>query len=173
MLERRKAQKEGDRNRKSAGIMEKLFSLPEFEKAKVVGFYLSKPEEVGTLEAVEKACAMGKTVLVPVVEGEGMRFVRYTSGCRIGLGPFGVPEPEKKEYVTGKDVLIVPGVVFDRRGHRIGRGKGYYDRFLAERGVVKIGVAFDFQLIGKLPEEAHDIPMDIIITGKEILRVKG
>ena len=71
------------------------------------------------------------------------------------------------------DLVIVPGIAFDKKGHRIGYGYGYYDRFLKtiKKKAVKIGLAFDFQLIESIPEEEHDVPMNIVVTDKEILRI--
>ena len=81
-------------------------------------------------------------------------------------------EPYTREFNPDKlDLVIVPGIVFDKKGHRIGYGYGYYDRFLKLLGknVKKIGFAFEFQLVDKIPEEQHDVPMDVVITEKRVL----
>src|SRR3989338_3616519 len=87
---------------------------------------------------------------------------------------FGILEPKEsyqREFNPDKlDIVIVPGIAFDKNGHRIGYGYGYYDRFLKtiRKETLKIGLAYDFQLIEKIPEERHDVPVDIILTEKEI-----
>ena len=108
-----------------------------------------------------------KLFLTPVTEGDEMY------ACRVGKmveGAFGVPEPSDKTPFDKKDIdlVIVPGVAFDKEGNRMGFGKGYYDRFLKDMKAMKIGVCHAFQLMDKIPSEAHDIKMDMIVTERGI-----
>lgn len=173
MLKKRKELAEEERKFLSERVMQKLLGLPEFRKAKKIGFYLAKDDEVQTLAMIKHCWVEGKEVLVPVVEGEGMKFVKYSPVHQTKNGSYNIPEPEKKEYATGKDLVVVPGVVFDRKGNRIGRGRAYYDKYLkGKRKVLKVGVAFSFQVVDSLPKEGHDVPVDIIVTEKEVIRCR-
>ena len=89
-------------------------------------------------------------------------------------GAYGILEPSTKRPVAENDidVIIVPGLAFDRRGGRMGFGAGYYDRLLIKTNAVKIGLCYDFQLMDSVPSEEHDVPMDYIITEKEIVEIR-
>jgi len=89
---------------------------------------------------------------------------------------FGVPEPTDLMQVAHKniDLVVVPGAVFDKQGHRIGYGFGYYDKFLAKvPKALKVGLCFDFQLVDKIPNESHDVPVDFVITDREVVECKN
>lgn len=172
ILAKRKAQARGNREEKSRAIMRGLVSLPEFMDAKVIALYLPVNGEVDTRGMIEAAQTSGKEVCVPVVKGEGaMCLVLHEPLDKLGKGKHSIPEPVGKPERHHVDMVVVPGVVFDREGHRIGMGGGYYDRYLKDRKCVNVGVCFGFQLVEKLPREAHDVPMDIIITEREVLRI--
>ena len=172
ILAKRKAQSEEEKTAKSKLILHELIELPEFKKAKVVAFYLPVNGEVGTLEMIKWAHEEGKEVCVPVVhEGKRMCMVVYEPLDEMRGGKYNIPEPVGKPERHHIDLIVVPGVVFDRRGHRIGMGKGCYDFYLKDKKCVNVGVCFSFQLVDKIPEEQHDIPMNIIITEQGVLRV--
>ena len=82
-----------------------------------------------------------------------------------------VPNPELILPPHALDVILIPGIAFDRRGHRIGSGKGYYDRFLTRTQAVRIGLAYDFQVIDRVPAEPHDVKMDWIVTESEMIEI--
>ena len=86
-------------------------------------------------------------------------------------GAYGILEPKtvRKADENNIDVILVPGLAFDRNGGRMGFGKGYYDRLLESSKAVKIGLCYDFQILEKIPTESHDVPMNFVITEKEIL----
>ncbi|RLF39548.1 MAG: 5-formyltetrahydrofolate cyclo-ligase, partial [Thermoplasmata archaeon] len=85
-------------------------------------------------------------------------------------GAFGILEPQNKKIYTGDiDIIIVPGIAFDFRGYRIGYGKGFYDRFLRGADALKIGIAYDFQIVKQIPEDDGDVPVDIIVSEKRVL----
>lgn len=109
---------------------------------------------------------------VPKVEGKDMLFYRLTDFGQLKPGYFGIPEPEEGEIVSWEDALmIMPGVAFDRSGHRVGYGGGFYDRFLEKHpGIKRVAVAFDFQMFPAVPSEPTDISPEIIVTEKEVLR---
>lgn len=111
--------------------------------------------------------SMKMNVLLPKVEGDVMQFYRY-GGSALCHGAFGILEPVAGIPVSPSDidVVVVPGVAFTKGGARMGRGKGYYDKYLSREGFrgLKIGVCFSEQIVGRLPSEAHDVMMDAVIS---------
>lgn len=160
--------------KKSNNIIARLLSLKEFEKAKTIFLYISFGSEVNTHGLIRLLFGK-KKVFVPVMEKEKKEI--YISELRewkeLTSGAYGILEP-KKEYirkgnVSDMDIAIVPGIAFDEEGYRIGYGGGYYDKLLRKMNGKKIGVAYDFQILKKLPHEDHDVKMDKIVTEKRIL----
>ena len=134
ILEKLKTQKEDTRNRKSRTILEKLLRQKEFIKAKIVMFYIAFDGEVNTEEMIKEAQKKGKIVTVPVCKKNRITLRPCILRENVGLqkGPYGVCEPANKSFIRPKDLdlVIVPGIAFDKKGNRLGRGKGCYDRFL-------------------------------------------
>lgn len=147
--------------------------------------YYSLPDEVNTHEWIDELVAEGKRVLLPVVVNDKDMVIReYTGKHDLAEGSFHIMEPIGKLFPVEKypeiEVAIIPGMSFDDTGHRLGRGKGYYDRFLTKlRGmeenhcerkeadgteVYKIGICFGFQKLQEIPYENHDILMDEVTT---------
>jgi 5-formyltetrahydrofolate cyclo-ligase len=171
ILKNLNSQADKEVSRKSEIIKKKLFSLPEFEKAKFVMFYASKPKEVATKSMIDKALRAGKRVALPRCTSKGTVVAKEIRNRHTDLekGTYGIREPRKHRRNVEPDkidIVIVPGVAFDKKNRRIGRGKGYYDRFLESlpRDAVKIGLAFDFQIVKNLPVDSHDIPVSKVIT---------
>ncbi len=167
------------RAQKDEAIRERLLALPEFKVAKVVAFYLSFGSEAETTLLIDRALAMGKKVAVPVIEGRDLKLSEIRENRReLEKGPYGIPQPDPKSlaYFPGEkiELAIVPGVAFTRSGLRLGRGKGYYDRFLKRlpAGIRRIGLAYDLQIVDSLPADAHDLPVDMVVTNKETLNSK-
>lgn len=153
----------------STKILKKLFSNPRFKKAKVVAFYLAKGSEVDTTKMIELSIKKGKEVLVPVTR-KTIKFYKFTSFKNLVKGKFGIMEPTSRLKPSKEpDVIIVPGVTFGFCMHRLGYGKGYYDTHLTDSPAYRIGICFDFQLVGKLPTHEHDQKMDCIITEKRTI----
>ncbi|MBU0568256.1 5-formyltetrahydrofolate cyclo-ligase [bacterium] len=160
---------------KSKKIKERLFSLPEFKKAKTILFYLSTPNEVGTLEMIKEAFKEGKEIAVPVVRGRNLVISKLLDLAKVKRGAFGILEPEEERPLSPREIelAIIPGVAFDETCARLGQGKGYYDRFLAEiKGKLPlIGLCFEAQVSAKkLPREDHDLLLDKVITEKRIFK---
>lgn len=163
----------GERRRESSKVMAKLFSSPEFKRSKIIMFYCSKDDEVDTSKMIKVALKMGKEVVVPVTIPKERKLIpsRLTDYDReLGPGPYGVLQPKPgciREVAPDQiDLVIAPGVAFDKKGNRLGRGAGYYDRFLARvpKKVSKIGLAFDFQILTALPRNCHDLPVDKVLS---------
>ena len=106
-----------------------------------------------------------------MVKGDDMLIKPYTTTDELRKSDMGIWEPEtQREYLKTIDLAIVPGIAFDKKKNRMGRGKGYYDRYLQNKNIVKIGIGFDFQLLENLPVDAHDVALDIIITPNYLIR---
>ena len=129
--------------------------------------YYSLPDEVCTHTLVDSLLMSGKTILLPRVTGEStMQLRRYTGPRDLAAGAYGIMEPTGDAFddYPSVDLAVVPGVAFDRSGNRMGRGKGYYDRFLPMlKRAYKIGVCFPFQMVDSLPTDGHDVRMDEVI----------
>lgn len=161
---KKSALSEEDRQEAAKIVFERVEASDAFKDSNIVLLYWSLPDELPTHEFIDKWSG-SKMILLPVVNNGLLEIRRYTSRENLSKGPYGISEPiDNSEYKDKIDLAIVPGVAFDCENRRIGRGKGYYDRFLANRGVYKIGVGFDFQLYKNLPGAAFDIKMNKVIT---------
>ncbi|MBQ8002352.1 MAG: 5-formyltetrahydrofolate cyclo-ligase [Clostridia bacterium] len=163
------ARKEGGNAENGSIIAEKIKQLPEYKRAEVVMIYMP------ILNEADITGLMGdnKIFLVPVTEGDEI-YPCPVTGSWVD-GRFNVPEPkDKKVFDKAKiDVVIVPGVAFDLKGNRMGYGKGYYDKFLKDITVFKIGVCHALQLTDEIYSEEHDIKMDMIVTERDVWRKKS
>lgn len=148
----------------SEKILAKLEQHSAFIQAERVMLYSALPDEVQTQAFLEK-WHLRKTVILPTVVGDDIIPVEYGKDTAFAVGDFNILEPQNEPYLGGFDLIVVPGVAFDRNGNRIGRGKGYYDRFLCQHlDVKRIGICFDFQLVDEVPTEPLDIRMDEVIS---------
>jgi 5-formyltetrahydrofolate cyclo-ligase len=179
ILQKRKSLSKEKITEKSRLIRKNLYSLEEFKKAKNILFYVSFGNEVGTRKTIKDLLAKKeKKVIVPyVLKNYPILQVSELKDFN-WLEPktFGIPEPKElyiREFSHKKlDLVIIPGIVFDKKGYRIGYGHGYYDRFLKtlNKNVKKVGLAFELQLVDEIPEEKHDVPVDIVVTEKRVLK---
>jgi len=168
ILSKLKIQKEEDRSRKSSVIKKKLFKQSVFKKAKIVMFYMSVGGEVDTQEMIRESKAQGKLIAVPVCKkNRTIKPCILEDGVRFVRGPYGIWEPASKKCIRVDDIdlVIVPGLAFDSRGRRLGRGKGYYDRFLEHlpRKITSLGLAFDFQILPEVPTNTMDIDVSKVL----------
>ena len=128
--------------------------------------YHSLPDEVDTHAFIRRWSAQ-KRILLPVVKGDDLELRLYTGDDRLTEGAFHIDEPTGTAFTdyAAIDLAVIPGVAFDRQGNRLGRGKGYYDRLLPRIPTAyKLGLCFPFQVLNQIPAEAHDIPMDEVLT---------
>ncbi|OGX19338.1 MAG: 5-formyltetrahydrofolate cyclo-ligase [Omnitrophica WOR_2 bacterium RBG_13_44_8] len=169
ILLRLKTQKEENRERKSKIIKKKLLRTAEFIRAKGVMFYIAFDGEVNTVEMIKEARRLGKLVAVPVCRRGKIKIspCLFPGKTRLKKGLYGIAEPaiKKPVHLDDLDLVVVPGIAFDKRGLRLGRGKGCYDSFLKKlpRGAVSIGLAFDFQILPSLPATSTDVSVDRVI----------
>jgi 5-formyltetrahydrofolate cyclo-ligase len=169
VLERRGLITDREGRSKRIGVI--LLSLEEFKKAGSVMFYVSKGSEVGTEEMIKKVLGE-KRVLVPKVKGEGITACEIKDWKGLEKGAFGILEPKEVREASKRevDLILVPGIAFDRKGNRIGYGKGFYDSFLKEiknKGI--IGLAFEEQIIDTLPVGQGDEPVKRIVTENGVI----
>ena len=151
---------------KSQAVMEQVRCHPQIMAAHTILMYASLPDEVDTSDTLEWLRRAGKRVLLPeVVSDTEMQLRLYDGPSTLREGSFHILEPTGNRWDECEpiDVAIVPGMAFDHNGHRLGRGKGYYDRFLNSIHTYKIGVCFDFQFLEQIPYDLHDIMMDEVI----------
>jgi 5-formyltetrahydrofolate cyclo-ligase len=169
ILSRLKTQKEDIRERKTKLILKKLLRQESFKKAKAVMFYIAFDGEVNTREMIKEAKRLGKIVTVPVCAKNRvtLRPAILKENAALRKGPYGVYEPQAKRCIRLEDLdlVIVPGVAFDKKGNRLGRGKGCYDRFLKRipKETPSIGLAFDFQILPKVPAKQHDVSVNKVL----------
>lgn len=188
ILEKRKAMTATERMEKQDGIVSGLLSLPQMQRAQTVFLYLDFRGEVSTDEILRWGWNQDKTMAIPVTVIEKKRLipVAIRSFDEVRPGAYGIREPivsantEKDPEscaipAESIDVVIVPGVAFDPRGGRLGYGGGYYDRFLPKlrTDVVKIGLAFELQVVDQVPVEEHDIHLDFLVTEKRVIDCKA
>ena len=152
----------------SATIIDKLKKHPNLSSAETILLYSALPDEVQTQRLMDELVRQGKTVLLPkVINDTDMELRRYTSTQDLSLGAYGIMEPTGEHFTeyASIDVAIIPGMAFDSIGHRLGRGKGYYDRFLSRltSKTYKIGLCFPWQQVECVPIDTNDIAMDDVI----------
>ena len=158
-------------------IKNKLLNLWTVREASAVLCYVSTEIEVDTREFINALLQMGKRVAVPRCEGEKseMNFYYIESLSELSPGSFGVDEPDpQKNVMVGKtegSVCIVPAFMFDKRGYRLGYGKGYYDRYLSRYNGSAIGICYSANLQDELFHGKYDRAVDLVVTDKEILTI--
>ncbi|MFH1234747.1 MAG: 5-formyltetrahydrofolate cyclo-ligase [Candidatus Diapherotrites archaeon] len=177
-LEKRRGLGEEEATAKSLLIARRAFSLSEIQSAGTISCYVNSGSEVRTDSLIEDLLDAGKKVVVPTVLDSQKMEMR----CILSLNDLQKKnrffEPKgcciKVEDCSEIDAIFVPGTAFDKTGHRLGYGKGYYDRFLAKlpAGIPIIGLAFECQLVEKIPAEKHDIRVHKIVTEKRAIRCR-
>lgn len=154
-----------EKNYRSKKLFEKIENLGAFKEAQTIMLYWSLPDEVQTHEFILK-WANEKRFVLPVVTNTGLE-IRLFDGIEnlVASGKFNIFEPQGSQFSDDIDLIIVPGLAFDKNNNRIGRGKAYYDNILPHLSALKIGVCFDFQLLDQVPVSAHDVKVDMVVTG--------
>ena len=153
-----------------------MFGLTEFKDAETVLFYISYDGEVFTHDMILESFYK-KNIIVPISNpsDSSLTLSHLKSWEELSIGSYDILEPRvekiRKISIDDIDLIIVPGVAFDTKGNRMGHGKGYYDRLLKNAKVPIVALAFEFQIVENVPTDEHDKPVDIIITGKRIIRL--
>lgn len=171
ILEKRNSLSKEELLEKSKRIQNNLFNSGQYKKSKTIMFFVSFNSEAYTHDMIKESLK-SKTVVVPKVEHHEIEPSVIIDFENLIQGKFGILEPIEIMKIAYKniDLILVPGIIFDKEGHRIGYGFGYYDKFLKKvPKAIKIGLAFDFQVIDKIPREMHDVPVDIVVTEERII----
>ena len=169
---------EKERKDKEEAIGERLFSLDEFQRSQLIMFFAGMADEVDTRNMLARALSEGKTVALPktFVRTGSLQAFEIKSLAELRPGTYGILEPPETVSIASVDIdfIVVPARAYDRKGNRLGRGKGFYDRFLAQKDLtaLRCGLAFDCQIFSHLAHSQFDEPVDIIITESEVLRCK-
>ena len=173
LLRQLQQQEEDARRQRSEAIRRKVFRLTAFRRAKTVCCYVALPYEVQTWRMIEEMLVKRKRVVVPLVRPRSKRLALSEvrdPDADLAPGAFGVWEPKRSARRPVRprdlDLVLVPGLAFDRRGHRLGHGWGYFDRFLARlpKATPTVGLAFRFQLLDRLPAASHDHAVQTVLT---------
>ena len=153
----------------SRPIVARLLAHPRIREAESVLLYYSLPDEVDTHDLIDRLYRQGKTVLLPVTLGDELEIRRYEGPQRLREShAFHIMEPEGAAFadLQAIELVIVPGVAFDGKGNRLGRGRGYYDRFLRQvPQAYKLGLCFGFQMTETVPVGPTDVAMDEVLCG--------
>ena len=176
----RKSLSESDRLDKSSTIISNLKALKDFQKAKVILMYASLPDEVETLSLIRELVEEAKSqVYCPVTRGDEMEFYRISSLEDLKEGNFHVLEPEalaESQLEIQKDIrycMLMPGLMFDKKGNRLGYGKGYYDKYLArvpkDVNLTTIALSYESMVKDAIPAEETDWRADYIVTENEVI----
>jgi len=182
-----KTLQEKDKLRKQISILKKNYTADElydksqevlsiveisgvFQNAKNIFIYNNLKDEVHTLEFIRK-WDQEKNFYLPVVEGDDLYFRHCNSTIGFQQSTLGIMEPVGDNFTDYNkvDLIIIPGIAFDRRMNRMGRGRGFYDRFLSNLKVPKMGICFDFQLFDGIPNDDKDVKMDFIVSENDFM----
>lgn len=170
---RRASLDDATRRRAAAAAADHLLALPEVARAETVALYAAHGDELDPAPAGDALRARGLATVLPRVDGASLLLVPVGSGDQLSPGYRGVPEPVGDALpAEAVDVVVVPGVAFDRSGGRLGQGGGHYDRLLATlpRGSLRVGYAFACQLVDEVPRSLHDEAVDVVVTEDGTIR---
>jgi 5-formyltetrahydrofolate cyclo-ligase len=171
LVQKRRMLSAEDRKLYSEQVLEQLEKMQCFREAKTVLLYYPVQNEVDVLPLV-KRYKKEKTLLFPVSHRHSMTVHPYAGNAMMHRGKFGIPEPTTPAYEGTIDLVIVPAVAFDKTGRRLGRGRGYYDRFIKKHThAVLVGVGYDFQLVDEVPSARHDQRVHRIIFPSQTILI--
>lgn len=160
---------ESEKHEMADKIFAKVETLSAFQNAETILFYWSTKDELPTQQFVQK-WSFYKKILLPIVDGNLLIIKEFTGVEGLQKGNLGIWEPAASGTFVGSiDLILVPGVAFDIHKNRLGRGKGFYDRFFKSVDVEKWGVGFDFQLVDSIPTDENDVQLDKIITASRVI----
>jgi 5-formyltetrahydrofolate cyclo-ligase len=167
----------GERRTRAARIESRVLALRPVQEAGTVLLFYAFGSEVETAVMLRRLHHRGKRVLLPYLEEDRIEAAEVRPDERLAPSHYGPREPTGRQTVDPRevDVVITPGLAFDRRGYRLGYGGAHYDRFLARLrpGAIRIGIGFAEQLVDELPVEPHDVGLDLVVTDAEVVDGRG
>lgn len=157
---------DSDKRRQADSVFAQIEQIQQFKAATDIAVYWSLDDEIDTHRFIEKWFNR-KRLWLPVVVGDNLIFRQFEGADKMTAGAFGILEPTGRQLdnVAQIGLMIVPGVAFDLLNNRMGRGRGFFDRLLANSKAFKIGAAYNCQLFSQIPTEQTDIPMDLVVVG--------
>ncbi|HEX2031796.1 MAG TPA: 5-formyltetrahydrofolate cyclo-ligase [Actinomycetota bacterium] len=177
MLALRAAIPPSDRLGMAASVEERLFALPEVDRARTVMLFYSFGSEIETGPMARRVLREGKRLLLPYLEAGAMEAAEVLARDELLPSGYGPREPARRVAVDPATVAVVvtPGLAFDRRGHRLGYGGGHYDRFLERLAprAVRVGIGFSAQLVDRIPDEPGDQRLDLVVTDREVVDLRS
>ncbi len=171
-INKRESLSQEEREALSKRIIDRILELEEIKGAKKVLLFCPIRGEPDITPLFSWVLKEGKSLVLPKVEGKNLKLVEVEGEKDLSIGAFCIPEPTKGKEVLPQevDLSLVPGILFDKEGYRIGYGKGYYDKLLGKLGGIKVGVCFDFQVVERLPRDSWDKPVDLVLTDKKLYK---
>lgn len=176
ILEKRKALFKEEKIKWDREIARNLAEMKEFVEAKDVLCYVSTDDEVDTRQIINFSLSQEKNVYVPkVVSKEKMEFYKINSLSELRKGYFGISEPDtgNEKFENGDAICVVPGLCFDKEGNRLGYGGGFYDRFLQNKKMITVSLAYSSFILKKINCDEYDVKMDYIVTQSGVLNCKN
>jgi len=161
-------------SQESQKIYQNFINSEYYQNYRFIMSYMNIGSEVETGSINKDIGDDDKTLILPDLKNNEIKASKFTLGDSFKVGEFNIPEPSPfREYdKQWVEILLVPGVAFDKRGYRLGYGKGFFDRFLKDFKGIKVGLCFEAQLVDKIPIETQDIAMDVLITEKKVIKLK-
>ena len=176
LIDKRKKLSKFELKEKSKYIKMTIFKMKEFKDSRTILLYVSYNNEVDTHQIIKECLDIGKKIVVPKTDilTEKILLSELTNWDHLELGEFNILEPKKEFFkevlIDSIDLMFIPGIAFDIHGNRIGHGKGYYDKLLKiPNNAIKIGLAFELQIVDNIPTEIHDIKVNKIVTEKRVI----
>lgn len=154
-------------------IQARVLNMNEFVSAKIVAAYHPIGSEVSTLKILSSVLQLNKCLTLPRVEDETRIIFAEVKdlGDDLEVGRYNIMEPKNRCLKMNKmDLVLVPGIAWDEHGYRLGYGKGYYDRYLANLQTVSVGLAYDFQVLEDIPHGRNDFRVNLIVTEKRVIK---
>lgn len=154
-------------------IQTRVLNMNEFINAKTVAAYHPVGSEVGTLKILSSVLQLNKRLTLPRVEGETKMIFAEVKDLQkdLKVGQYKIMEPKNHcSKINKLDLVLVPGIAWDKYGHRLGYGKGYYDRYLVNLQTKSVGLAYDFQVLENIPHGKNDFRVNLIVTEKRIIK---
>lgn len=174
---------QADKDAFSLHATDRLVAMPQYQRSHCVMWYVDVRDEVRTRNALFDQLTEHGRVVVPYCVGDQLGLFELRNPLELAVGRFGILEPRetlredlaRRVLAEELDLVVVPGVAFDRTGGRLGHGKGFYDRCLQaiRADTLRVGLAFDCQIVSQVPVESHDIAMNWVVTEKETIDCLG